>query len=232
MLTNGAKTVEQLELFPNRIREFQESVTPDLYDVRSFIEWEEMESRLRRYDDTMRFLKDLGSRGMLTVEILTDRLRTDPLLYEVVTLLLVIPNGVGFIDGRELPSPKRPLAGNHFEVAELLFDVGLPDFLRRSQDIPGQVSIAIIAQDALRRRYRVEHTVRERLHRMVDEVVKRASDEHNLILELVPDALWPSRSRGKPEYVLAVDQKPRIAIASVFQTASGGRQQYDLSIGY
>ncbi len=211
---------------------FRQSVTPDLYGVTQYIDWQGIESRLTLYKKSLLFLQQVVDTGNLNVMTLEQGLRNEPFLYEVVTALLAIPRGVGFVDGRELPDPAHRPIRDLDQIASLLIDVGLPALLVPGVQVSNLVRVALTGQDALKRRYRVGATINERLEQVVDDAINEANRVHDLPLRIMPENSWPLLARGRVEYVLAIAERQAIAIASVFQTASGGRQQRDLSVNY
>lgn len=214
----------------DQFTEFRESVTSDLYDVSAYIDWVNIADRLSLYAGAIGYLHRAIDEGDLDRTHLAVGLEREAYLYEVAASLLAIPRGVGFHDGRELPDPaERPDEGFQ-EIADLLVDVGLPRLLTPGVDIESLVRVALTAQDANKRRYRVGSTIEERVQELVYEAIRNAKSQFDLDIQEYPEAQWPAAAKERVEYILAIENKPYLAIASVFQTASGGRQQKDLSV--
>lgn len=161
---------------------------------------------------------------------LTNGLRNEPYLYQVAVSLLAIPRGVGFHDGRELPDPAQRPVEHYEDIAELLIEVGLLRLLRPGADVQSLVRVALTGQDALKRRYRVGATIKEQVQELVLLAIKTLENQFDLDIEEFTETYWPPAAKERVEYILEVDNRPFVAIASVFQTASGGRQQRDLSV--
>lgn len=213
----------------DRFAVFRESVTSDLYDVSAYIDWNGIEDRLALYAGAINYLHGSIDNGSLDETGLASGLRGEPYLYQVASALLAIPRGVGFHDGRELPDPaQRPL--EQFEViAELLIEVGLLRLLEPGVDVQSLARVALTAQDALKRRYRVGSTIKERVQELLSQAIRVLTNEFDLDIQELSEPQWPPAVRERVEYILQLDGRPYVAIASVFQTASGGRQQKDLS---
>ncbi len=214
----------------DRFAEFRESVTSDLYDVSAYIDWSGIRDRLTLYAGAITFLHKAIDEGELDETSLAVGLREEPYVYEVAASLLAIPRGVGFRDGRELPDPAKRPDGGFPEIAKLLIEVGFARLVRPGADVVSLVRVALTAQDALKRRYRVVATIKEHVQELVSNAIKIAKSQFDQEIQECNEGHWPPPAKERVEYILAVDNKPYIAIASVFQTASGGRQLKDLSV--
>lgn len=210
--------------------EFRDSVTSDLYDPSRYIEWGSIEDRLNRYKGAIGYLQSLLDSDTFNEQTLSSGLEAEPYLYEVLTSLLAIPRGVGFHDGRELPDPARRPESDFTTLANLLIEVGLPKLFEPGLSIQSLVRVALTGLDALKRRYRVD--IKERVEQIVADAIAQANHQNDLGLTQVPKQLWPQAANERVEYIFALNDRPSIAIASVFQAASGGRQQKDLSVNF
>jgi DpnII restriction endonuclease len=215
---------------PENIEAFRSSVTPDLYDVHKYIDWRGIDDQIARFASAIEYLERI--RPHLTCDALEKGLREEPKLYELIVALLVIPRGAGFSDGRELPDPSTPIRKNFEMIAQLLLDLGLSNVTNGTADIKSLLRVGLSAQDSLRRRYRVGATIEERISSIVLKAIERANLTTDWIFLRLPQKEWPETTRGKVDHVIAINGVPRIAIDSVFQTASGGRQLRDLSTRY
>lgn len=236
--------------------EFRQSITPDLYDTESYIDWPEIRKILSGYEQAIHALERIVSSSEIKVQDLGIALSDTPELYSLFCILLAIPNGVGFEDGRELPPPAlfpypsgdfqylvEPSSDRCEQIAELLVEIGIREFFLAHPDVTSLLRVALAVRDAGRRRYRVRPKIEERLRLLVSNSVQTANnakvgvfgffkstDAQRMLSELTTtrfyDGLPPGPSRM--DYLITLDNRPIIAIASVFQTASGGRQQRDL----
>jgi hypothetical protein len=117
-------------------------------------------------------------------------------------------------------------------VAGVLLELGLAKLLIGVSDATPLYLVVLVAADASRRRFRVEARIRERVRMTVTEALTKASSDSSHLYALVSPSSLPVAARRIVEYVVAVDGKPRIAIATTFQTHSGGRQTRDMSTLY
>ncbi len=214
----------------DRFTEFRESVTSDLYNVSAYIDWSGIEDRLTLFAGAINYVHRALDNGKLDEVWLAGGLRNEPYLYQVASALLAIPRGVGFHDGRELPDPAQRPVENFEGIAELLIDVGLLRLLEPGVDVQSLVRVALTAQDALRRRYRVGGTIKEQVQELVLQAITVLRSQFDLDVHEYEETYWPAAAKERVEYILEIDNRPSVAIASVFQTASGGRQQKDLSV--
>lgn len=212
------------------IAQYRKDVTPDLYDVARYIAWPSIDEYIHNAQRAIQYLDT--NRSGLTIDALAEGLRTEPTLYGVLMTLLAIPRGAGFSDGRELPDPATPLKGNHRDTAQLLLDVGVDKLLHTTADVAALLRIGLTAQDSLRRRYRVEANIGNRILSILNDAIGHANATGSAVFDRVNPREWPPSCRGKVNYVISINGLARIAIDSVFQTATGGRQLRDLSINY
>lgn len=221
-----------LLMLTDPFKEFRESVTPDIYEVSSYIDWKGIENRLKQFSSAITYLQHASDTNTISADYIAAGLHEEPYLYEAITTLLAIPRGVGFDDGRELPDPiSRPLT-KHEVVATLLVEIGILHLLNPPVNVRNLMKAALTAQDGIKRRYRVGPTINKKLEQIVFSAVESANRDYELLIYTLPRNLWPQVAKGRVEYVLAIEGRPAIAIALVFQTASGGRQQRDLSVNY
>lgn len=213
-----------------RFADFRESVTSDLYDVATYIDWTAIEDRLALYSRVIDYIHRALDHGNLEEVWLARGLRNEPYLYQVASALLTIPRGVGFYDGRELPDPAHGLDHDFEGIARLLIEVGLFRLLQPGVDVKSLVRVALTAQDASKRRYRVGATIEERVRELILQASRDITSKFGLDIHELNESHWPPPAGERVDYILELDGRPYVAIASVFQTASGGRQQKDLSV--
>lgn len=213
-----------------RIADFKATITPDLYDPNTYIDWRTIEETMMRYSPAIEHLQGLIASSDLNTETCAKYIEMVPLFYEVITTILSVQRGVGFSDGNEIPLPKELSRASARNIAETLNLIGMLNMFQKSTDVASAVRAALIAQDALKRRYRVGATIEERLRSILNQIVHANISDFSI--ELLPENKWPQEAKGRVDFLLKVNKTYLIAIASVFQSASGGRQQRDLSTTY
>ena len=210
--------------------DFREAVTPDLYDTDRFVDWQYIDVQLGEYVQALDYLD--GLRDRVDAQAILTGLSHHPHFYRVLTLLLSVEHAVGFGDGRELPDPNEPLSVNPDELARLLVDLGVGNLIQSKSEMESAIRSALIARDARRRRYRVEKTLDKRIEGILRQAIEKAGSATGLLIRELPSSEWPLVAKGRIEFLLATGDRPFTAIATVFQTVSGGRQIRDLSQSY
>ncbi len=216
------------------VTEFRYSITPDLYEASRYIDWEGIEKDLVKFSGAIDYLQAAADLAPIGTEALITGLQEETRIYEVACLLLALPQtAIGFSDGRELPEPARaPDTPKVADTASLLVELGLPRLIGPGINVRALVRTALTGLDAGKRRYRVGATIKEQLKAVLDQAIALASKDHGLAIGKVPEAQWPQSLRGRVDCILALDSRQSIAVASVFQTATGGRQMNELSTIY
>lgn len=214
-----------------RIADFKSAITPDLYDPQTYIDWSTIEKEMTRYSSAIEHLQGLIDSCSLDSETCSKAIETVPFFYEVITTILSVQRGVGFSNGNEIPVHNERRRVPALKIAETLNAIGLLQLLQKNTAVETAVHTALVAQDALRRRYRVGATIKERLRKILQQIVDSA-ETPDFSVKLLPENKWPQEAKGRVDFLLRVNETYLIAIASVFQSASGGRQLRDLSTTY
>lgn len=214
-----------------RIAEFKATITPDLYNSKTYIDWKAIESTSIRYSTAAQHLQGLCASQNLDINSCAASIESVPYFYEVITTLLSVQRGVGFSDGSEIPIPSEKRRIPALNIAETLNTIGMLKIVQKQMDIASALISALVAQDSLKRRYRVGATIKERLRAVINQVVT-GDHKTEFSIQMVPEGKWPQEVRGRADYFLKINDTYLVAIASVFQSASGGRQQRDLSTTY
>lgn len=216
--------------FVDDFKHFRETVTPDLYEIDQYVGWEQVERSMREYAGAIDFVRRM--QGIADPQVIAEGLGSEPYLYRVLTLLLGIEREVGFADGRDLPSARQMPIEDEGQAALLLVEIGAGRMIQHPESVEDCVRTALVAQDARRRAYQLRTKVEERLSRLVHDAVADVNSHSGTFIGILPKGDWPQAAKGRAEYVLAADGVPFAAVASVFETATGGRQTRDLTISY
>jgi hypothetical protein len=207
------------------VDEFRSTITPDVFEADRFIDWTQIEVELENFREACGALDRLLGGREFGVSDLQELLKAHPKAYQVCTALLAIPKvAIGFSDGREL-SPIIPNSAEH--SAQLLIDLGIRHVLSAQSKTADLMRLWFVQDDAKSRRYRVAGPLKERVKAVLEEAVQDAQ-LHDCPIHILPAAEWPEQIRGRIDFLLAIENRPYAAIASVFQTASGGRQRQQL----
>ena len=213
----------------DRIRDFRDSVTPDLYRPSDFIDWESLDSLLDRLRPGVIAIQTNEPPGGHTTESLGRALYKEPNTLEVLMLLTAIRSDVRFEDGRQiparaLPNPKIEECQN---IASVFLDIGINQTLLGAHELEKQVMVAIIASQADRRRFPTRNRLEYRVQNLVLQALSDANKQ-GVNCKLVHKSDFPPAAKRKADHVISISDGNPVVVSTVFQTQSGGRQQRDL----
>jgi len=214
-----------------RITDFKSAITPDLYNPKTYIDWGTIEATMSQYRHAINHLQDLVASCSLNSQTCANSIETIPYFYEVITTVLSVQRGVGFSNGNEVPVPSERRRVPAVNIAETLDEIGMLNMFQQGTDVASAVRASLVAQDALKRRYRVGATIKERLRAILHQIVS-SGENTDFSVELLHESKWPQDAKGRVDFLLRVNETYLVAITSVFQSASGGRQLRDLSTTY
>lgn len=216
----------------NRLAAFRASIAPDFYTPTEFILWDDVEATLDRLEPAIEVLQELSELPNASEADLAQALACEPEVLYVLRLLLAAPKAVGFEDGRELPENLPRTDQERRELAGVLLGLGIRRLLNPSANVRALATVGLIARNANRRRLRVRNRFKQRVERLIRDVLREILDTTSLRLEPLPPHKQPPLARRTVDYVLAENGRPFAAITTVYQTQSGGRQQRDLILTY
>lgn len=225
-LTNQGKPVDE------RVEAFRRTIAPDLHEVAEFVPWDAVAGDIDARRDAIESLQVLVDTGSLTQDDLASVLASDPGAVIVLNHLFVTPNGAGFRDGREIPASGPLDMPTARKAASAALELGLRQLLPTGARVVDLYRVGALAIDARRRGYRRRDTLESRVRRLIDQSVLDADTRTGLDLSRLVSGQQPAAVRGRAREVIAADDHPVAAIATVFQSSSGGRQQRDLSFTY
>jgi hypothetical protein len=229
--TGGVAGERDLAAVERRIDAFRQSIAPDLHSVPAYVPWDLLEPRLARLAPGIAKLQSLVDSHRLTKAELASALYDEPALLEVLQYLLASPHGAGFADGRELPASLPTTKKRIASTASVVIDLGLARLVPQTSRVEDLVRLAVLAVDSRRRGHRrldtIEIRVRQALQLAIKDVTLPGAEVTRLAASRHPDVV-----RGRVRDVLAIEDNPVAAVATVFQAQSGGRQQRDLAITY
>lgn len=222
------------ETVRDRIRAFKTSISSDLYSPADIIDFNFVNVALSSHHRELAALTELLESGGLTAEGLASTLLKQPRLYAVLCGLLSLNGPIELEDGRTLPAASIPPSNQESaqNVAEIILELGLGQVLTYGTDVSSLYRVVQIASDAPRRRFRVDGKVQHRIKAAVEAALKEASFASGREMRLGVASTLPRPVRRIIEHVVEVDGKPLIAIASTFQTHSGGRQAREMGALY
>jgi hypothetical protein len=150
----------------------------------------------------------------------------------VMHYLFASPNGAGFADGRELPVVMPKEVSKIKALVGLLFDLGLPRVLPQGADVRQLVQVSAVGLDSRRRGFRRGRSLESRIDGVLRRAVAEVRTRVGIDISFVVPSSQPQQARGRVRALLAVDGTPVVALQTVIQATSGGRQQRDLALTY
>lgn len=229
-LNTNTNSEKSTGLIGDEIEGFRQSVTPDLYDLNDFIGWAEIDEQLEMYKDALPVVQALASGSRTSILTISDALNEGQQVYDLMRTLLAVKS-VGFQDGRELPERLPNDTRGRAEVSSVLEDLGIWNILTPNADVPSLLRVRLVSQNAARRKVKIRGRFESRVKTLLTSTL--SSLNKNLLLDVrqLSPREAPEQARHL-DYVLAIDGIPFAAIATVFQTQGGGRQQRELSLTY
>jgi hypothetical protein len=218
-------------LLRERVANFKAATAADLYSAADIVDFGGAEAAVDAHAAEIAALS--GLEAHFDVKNLSAALLSHPRLYELLCSLLSITGSIELEDGRRLPHPRLPPKDHETAaaVATVLLELGLPKLVG-GIDVRRLLLLVQVASDASRRRFRVEARIKTRIHAAVARALDLANAKGGVQIALGSTASLPTNARRIAEFLLTVDGRPRIAIATTFQTHSGGRQTREMSSLY
>lgn len=214
------------------IDQYLGSLTRDIYLVDDFIPWSTINERSENLSGGVSALQTLVNGGKIDAASLTAALRTSPQTLEVLKELLAAPSGVGFADRRAIPE-EAPADSRSAEVlAKLFLDLHIDDLLPRGININHALRVALIGRDARRRGFRRRRSLEMQTDQILTSAVEAAAANLSEPLELVkPPNVGVGRRASLPNIRRFVmwQERPIVAIATLFEAQSGGRQTRNIN---
>jgi len=223
--------METLDL-TERLSEFKRAIARDLYEPEDVVSWSSVESQLSDLESGMSALQQLIDLGRRTARDLATALEGEPKLLEVAKLILAAPGGIGFSDGRELPTEVPDDPNEISDLAHLLVEVGFWEVVTESAKVENLVRVAVLAKDSRHRRSRMLSREKEHIDNIVNGALEAGNKKLGKSLSLAEEDTLPKDVRRKAEYVIKAGESPIAVIVTVFQSRTGGRQQRDLELTY
>jgi hypothetical protein len=216
------------------VARFKSSVAGDLYSSADIVDFEAAMTAVKEHEGEISALEEFLQSGVPHSIGLSQVLVAHPRLYGVLCSLLSINGSIELEDGRSLFGPEMPPRTVEAArmTADVLLELGLSRLLADKVDVRRLFLVVQIAADAPRRRFRVDAKIKSRVGLAIQKAIDAAKSESNKQLEIGSRTMLPSTARGVAEYVVTADGKPRIAVATTFQTYSGGRQTREMGSLY
>lgn len=217
---------------PNSIEEFRKSVSSILLSEDDFIDWRAVNGAVATSQQAVAHLEELRSDGPIDLERLTRALGEHPDIYDVALSLVAFNTSGSQVSkwGLGASVPANQVGREH--LARQLLHIGLGKVLSSAAPITDLLTVAEVYKDSFRRRFRSSDRFGTAVNTVVSSAIGQANQTVEVPLRIKHDALPDATLRRSLDYVIAVEGRPIVGIATVFQNQSGGRQQRDLSLTY
>ncbi|MBB3909735.1 DpnII family type II restriction endonuclease [Sphingomonas desiccabilis] len=214
------------------IEEFRENVTSILLSEDDFIDWGSVNGSVSRAEQAVSHLEAFRCDGPISVERLAQTLDEHPDIYDVALSLVAFNTSGSQVSkwGLSAAVPKNQSGREH--LARQLLHIGLGKVLATSAPITDLLTVAEVYKDSFRRRFRSGDRFGTEVRIAVSRAIAQVNQTLPTPLRIKSDALADVTLRRSLDYVLAVEGRPIVGVATVFQNQSGGRQQRDLSLTY
>jgi hypothetical protein len=108
----------------------------------------------------------------------------------------------------------------------------LPRVLPQGADVRQLVQVSAVGLDSRRRGFRRGRSLESRIDGVLRRAVAEVRTRVGIDISFVVPSSQPQQARGRVRALLAVDGTPVVALQTVIQATSGGRQQRDLALTY
>lgn len=206
------------------LRGFRSSLIEDVYAPRDVVPWVDIDTRTAELEPGIRAWQEAADRAPIDTDLAKAALVASPASLEVVRSLLSLPASLSFANGRKVPETLPEREVDVIALAELLIAVGVGRVLTPGVDVSSLIRVALIAADARRRGYRRRSVLEARISGLIDHALRDATDALNLEVHAVSPADLPSLARARCRVAIRRNGRTVAAIATVFETLTGGRQ--------
>lgn len=196
--------------------------------------WDSVDDQLTTFSQAINELEQLLTTGNYKDKSKVARiLEREPTTLDVIRLVFALPGRLDFADGRTVP-PTVPTDRRELDnLASLIDEIGVWRLLVPNVNLQDLVKVALVANDARKRRFRMLSISEKRVKNTLTESLKEASERLDSSLTILPDRSgFPNSTLRKVDYVVVMEDTPVAAISTVIQTSTGGRQQRDLRLTY
>jgi len=218
----------------DQVIEFRQSVAADLYTSADLIDLNSVIEAVENYRNELDSLQTALSFGHLNHSRLSALILTFPRLYGILCAMLSISSSIELADGRRLPHPILPPKDRYTAetAAELLLELGIGLVLDSPDTVYPSFRLIQIIADAPKRRFRVDARIAGRISNVVLSATETATASTGKKFASASKSMLPVAERRIVDYLITVDDKPKFAVASTFQTHSGGRQTREMRVLY
>jgi hypothetical protein len=216
----------------DQVESFRRSVTTILLSEHDFIDWDAVGKAVASSERAARMLQAVCDEGALTTERLARALGEHPEIYDVALSLVAFNASGSQMSKWGLGAIVPSTVSGREHVARQLLHIGLERVVGGATSVGDMLRVAEVYKDSFRRRFRSGDRFSGEIVNLMRKALAQANGEMEMRLEQRNDVLADTNLRRSLEYVVAIEGRPHIGVATVFQNQSGGRQQRDLTVTY
>ncbi|MGY2896773.1 DpnII family type II restriction endonuclease [Deinococcus sp. UYEF24] len=225
----------------------KETAKNSLTDLEEYLDWKQIENDMYDFRDAILILngliKDLhyyrwpDEEPIGVLDHLTSAIKKDKNIVELCKLILAVPKDFSFEDDISSKRSVNQYTLNAKKVAKSLISMGLFRVLRPGANIADFIRTALVYRASAKRRFRVREKVASEVNFIMKDVLKELDKIGGITYgSKYTKYGWVNRSstlaRSRADYIIHINDIPIVAVVSVFQETTGGRQQRDLELTY
>lgn len=216
-----------------KIAEYKSSLTLGTYLPGDLDPSKYLENELKEFISPVNTIKELSNSKKLSVKTVAEAITKEPLIVEVVRLILALPSKIEFRDGRRFPNPRGLSSENSLEIAEIINEMGFWNLVSKTnRDIVDLVRIALIHATSTKRKFRANKSIEVEIEHLIFDTLVLIKKQVGLVLEIDSNSSFDFKTRRSVDYVIKFEGRPIAAIDVLFTTNPGGSQAFDLSRNY
>lgn len=235
MLGETVKYDYQIPMFEidQKIAEYKNSLTLGTYLPDDLDPSKYLEDELKEFTSAISHIKELGNFKKRSVKTVAEAISKEPLIIEVVRLILALPRKVDFRDGRRLPPPQGIGDENPLEIAKIIEEMGFWKLISETDsDLVDLAKIALVHTTSTKRKFRANRNAEGEIEHIILDTLAQIKKQVGLELEIDSSRGFNFKTRRSVDYVIKFEEKPVAAIDVLFTTNPGGSQVFDLSRNY
>jgi hypothetical protein len=227
----------QIPLFEidRKIQEYKASLTLSVYYPRDVDPSQYIDEELEKLQQSINTLKKLAKQKKKSVRIVAKSIEQDPVVLDVIRLILDLPLKIEFRDGRILPTGKTLEVKESLRVAQLIDEIGFWKLISTTKGgIEDLTKVALIHSKSAKRKFQAIHNFEMEIEQVILDTLSQLEKQTGLALENdnMKNSGLTFKTRRSVDYVIKHNQKPIAAIDVLVTTNPGGSQVFDLRSNY
>jgi hypothetical protein len=227
-------TIPMFEI-DKKILEYKISLTLSVYFPRDIDPSQYIDDELQKLQQSIKLLEKLAKQKDRSTRAVAKSMEQDPLILDVIRLILDLPTKIEFRDGRKIPTGRTLEVKDTLQIAQLIDEVGFWELISTTKgEIEDLTKIALIHSKSAKRKFQAISNFEMEIDEAITNVLSELEKQTGLVLE--KDSSRNSgltfKTRRSVDYVIKYNQKPVAAIDVLVTTNPGGSQVFDLRSNY